>query len=239
MIDEGKLSSLLLENITLRPVEPHIYSVYPREGHTNTYDRIWPFYDLVMGNRYYNRILWGYRIADYSSFCHDSLASSSDGWVLDAGCGSLVFTSNTYAGYSKRPVVLLDASLQMLRAAKSRLSRLNGNVPANMAFLHGDVLQLPFKPGSFRTILSMNVLHVLPNINTVLSELKNALADGGTIALTSLIANDRFGDLYPKLLSKTGQLIPRTPDQILACFEELEISTSHYVRGNMMFIHHV
>lgn len=239
MIDESKLSSLLLENITLRPIEPHIYSVYPQEGHTNTYDRIWSFYDLVMGNRYYNRVMWGYRIADFSSFCHDSLASSSDGWVLDAGCGSLVFTSNTYAGYSKRPIILLDASLQMLRAAKSRLSRLNGNVPSNMVFLHGDVLQLPFKPGNFRTIISMNVLHVLQDINRVLYELKNALADGGTIALSSLIANDRLGDVYPKLLSKTGQLILRTPDQILACFEELEISTSHYVRGNMMFIRHV
>lgn len=238
MIDESKLSSLLLENITLRPIETHIYSVCPEDECTNTYDKMWSFYDLVMGNRHYNRIMWGYSIADFSSFCHDSLSSSSDGWVLDAGCGSLVFTSNIYAEYSERPAILLDASIQMLKAAKARLSKLSGDVPSNMVFIHGDALQLPFKPESFRTILSMNLLHVIPNVNRVLSELKNVLAIGGTIALTSLISNDRFNDIYPKLLGKTGQLIPRTPDQILECFKELEISTSHYIRGNMIFIRH-
>ena len=236
MIDEKTLSALILSGVSLRPIEPHIYSVYSRGEHTNPYDRMAAFYDLVMGNRYYNRIMWGYRTADFASFCHDSLVSSTDGWVLDAGCGSLVFTARAYASYSERPVVLLDESVQMLRAAKSRLVKLNGSVPPNMVFVHADALQLPFEPKSFRTIISMNLLHVLRDAKRVLLELENVLADGGTMSFTSLIANRRFGNMYLNLLGRMGQVVSRTPDQLLAIFDELEMPTKHHVKGNMMFI---
>jgi len=237
MIDAKTLSSLILSDVSLRLVEPHIYSVYSEGEHTNTYDKSRAFYDLVMGNRYYNRIMWGYRIEDFASFCHEGLVSSVDGWALDAGCGSLIFTARTYANYSDRPIVLLDESIQMLKAAKSRLVKLNGSVPPNIVFLHGDVLQLPFKHKSFHTIVSMNVLHVLKDEKRVLLEFRNALADEGTLYLTTLVVNNRFGDKYLNLLSRTGQLIPRTSDQILATFNELEMPIKYHIHGNMIFIY--
>jgi len=236
LIDEKILSALIPGEVNLRLVEPHIYSVYSPGEHTGSYDRVASFYDLVMGNRYYNRLMWGYRVEDFASFCHHSLASSTDGWILDAGCGSLVFTAKTYAGYSERPVVLLDESIQMLRAAKSRLIRLTGGVPQNMVFLHGDVLQLPFKPAGFRTVLSMNILHVLRDVERVLLELGNVMEEGGTMSLTSLIASNRFGDMYLKMLGRIGQVVPRTPDQLMAIFNQLELPAKYSVRGNMMFI---
>lgn len=54
------------------------------------------FYDLVLCNRFYNRLVWGYSITDYASLTRDAL-ESTNGWVLDAGCGSLAFTAKTYA----------------------------------------------------------------------------------------------------------------------------------------------
>lgn len=187
MIDEKRLSEIIPKDVSLRLVEPHIYSLYSHGENTSSYDRIFgAIYDLVACNRFYNRFVWGYWTTDYHPFCLDALRSSTKGWVLDAGCGSLAFTAKTYINYSGRPVVLLDKSINMLMVAKSRLVKLSGKVPDNMVFLHGDVLQLPFKPKSFGTVISLNLLHVLEDVKKLLQELRNVLMDGGTISLTTL-----------------------------------------------------
>jgi ubiquinone/menaquinone biosynthesis C-methylase UbiE len=236
MIDDSILADLVLEDVSLRLVEPHLYTVYPEASATQTYDKMAVFYDLVMGNRFYNRIMWGYRTADYGPFCEKALKSSSDGWVLDAGCGSLVFTAGTYANYSERPVVLLDRSIEMLRAAKSRLVRLTGGVPSNMVFLHGDALDLPFRPGTFRTVLCMNLIHVLEDANSAALGLKRVTADEGTLSITTLVANNRFGDGYLNMLSQRGLIVPRTADQVSEIFDALNMPATYHVNGNMMYL---
>ena len=120
--------------------------------------------------------------------------------------------------------------------AKSRLISLNGKVPDNMVFLHGNALQLPFKPGSFGTAISLNLLHALEDVKTVLHELKNALNEHGTMHLTTLVKGDRFADLYLSSLGRGGALVPRGSDQLLTVFSELEIPTTHTLRGNLLFI---
>ena len=237
MMGETVLNSLIPGSINIRQVEPHIYSVYSKGEHTNIYDKTSIFYDLVVSNRFYNQVMWGYRTSEFLSFCHDRLASSTEGCVLDIGCGSLVFTARAYAGYPERPVVFSDESIKMLRAAKSRLKKLNGSIPSNMVFLHADAQQLPFNPRSFHTIISMNMLHVLQDIKRVILGMENVLDDGGTMSFTSLILNNRFGDRYLKLLGRMGQVVPRTPTQLLSTFTELGISVEYHVKGNMMFIY--
>ncbi|MFC1966585.1 class I SAM-dependent methyltransferase [Chloroflexota bacterium] len=236
MIDTEELSALLLSNVNLRVVEPHIYSVYPEGEQTNIYDKTGAIYDLVACNRLYNRFVWGYWIAEYASFCQDALTSSVDGWVLDVACGSLAFSARTYDRYSERSIVLLDQSVRLLQMVKSRLIKLHGSVPDNMVFLHGNALQLPFNPKSFKTVILLNLLHVLENVKRVLHELENVLADEGTIHLTTLIKNNRLADRYLDLLGRVGLVVPRNPDQLLAVFDELEISAKHYIKGNLMFI---
>ncbi len=236
MIDESTLASLVLGDVSLRLVEPHLYTVYSEATAMQTYDRMAVFYDLVMGNRFYNRIMWGYWTADYGPFCEKALESSSDGWVLDAGCGSLVFTARTYANYSERPVVLLDQSIEMLRAAKSRLVRLTGGVPSNMVFLHGDALDLPFRPGTFRTVLCLNLIHVLENADSAVRGLKRVTADGGTLSITTLVVNNRFGDRYLNMLSQRGLIVPRTAEQVSEMFDALTMPAKYHVNGNMMYI---
>ena len=102
------------------------------------------FYDLVACNPLYNRLIWGYATSKFASLADRALQSANDGVVLDIGCGSLAFTARTCSRYSDRPVVLVDQSLKLLRIAKSRLTRLNGQVPDNLIFLHADALQMPF-----------------------------------------------------------------------------------------------
>ena len=239
MIDEKRLSALISKDVSLRLVEPHIYSVYPDGENTNSYDKMGTFYDLVLCNRFYNRLIWGYSIAEYASLTRDAL-ESKNGWVLDAGCGSLAFTAKTYANYSNRPIVLLDQSTKLLRLARARMVRLNGSVPGNMVFLHGNVLDLPFKPKGFRTIVSLNLLHMFEpeDIRRMLLELRNALANKGTISFTTLVKNDRLADRYINMLHKAGELYPRNIAQLLNVFDELSMPVKHQVKGNMAFIYY-
>jgi len=237
MIDEEILSTLIHSDVNLRQVEPHIYSVCEQSGHRNIFDRATAFYDLVIANRCYNRLVWGYSIREFAVFCRDRLASSTQGWVLDIGCGSLVFTAGTYAGYKVRPVVFSDESLQMLRAARSRLIKLNGRVPDNMVFLHADAQQLPFRSGSFQTIIAMNLLHVLKDAASAMHELGSLLAEEGTISYTTIVLNKRIGDIDLKLLGKMGLVVPRSADQLLSIFDEQGMPVKHYTKGNIMFIY--
>jgi len=236
IIDEKILSTLIDGDINIKQVEPHIYSVFPEGEHRNIYDKGTSFYDLVIANRCYNRIMWGYSIKEFASFCHDKLVSSSEGWVLDVGCGSLVFTAGTYANYTERSVILSDESIQMLRAAKSRLIKLNGSIPNNLVFLHADALKLPFRTGCFKTIIAMNILHVLKDMRTVLQELERIKDENGTVSFTTLVLNRMFGNWYLRLLGRSGQVVPRTPGQLLATFDEQRMPAKYYCKGNMMFI---
>lgn len=237
MIGEERLSEVISKNVGLRFVEPYIYSVYQNDEHMSSYDKMFgSFYDFVACNRFYNRLVWGYRTGDYYSLCHSALASSADGWVLDAGCGSLAFTARAYVNYNRRSVVLLDQSLRLLRIAKSRLIKLNRHVPENMVFVHGDALQLPFKPQSFKTIISLNLLHVLKDITGMLQEIRNVLSDGGAIFLTTLIKNNRFADRYLHMWGKAGEVVPRNADQLFAVFNELDMPVKYRIKGNMAFI---
>jgi ubiquinone/menaquinone biosynthesis C-methylase UbiE len=134
--------------------------------------------------------------------------------------------------------VLLDQSMKLLRMAKARLTNLHGSVPPNMVFLHGDALQPPFKPKSFTTIISMNLLHVLDDVRKVLLGFKSVMADGATVSFSTLIKSGRFADTYLNMLGKANAVVPRTADQLLAIFNEVAMPVKHHVSGNMAFIHH-
>jgi ubiquinone/menaquinone biosynthesis C-methylase UbiE len=239
MLAAERLSEILLPGVSLRVVEPHLYSLYaPDENFYSSYDRkgSLTFYDRVACNRFYNRLVWGYDTAEYQTLCRAALQSSTQGWILDAGCGSLAFTAKTYADYSQRPVVFLDQSLKLLRLAKSRLIKTDSLAPDNFIFLHGDILHLLFKPHSFGTIIAMNLLHVLPDIKQLLQQLQTVLLPGGTMTFTTLIENHRLADKYLHMWAKAGELIPRTADQLLAEFERLGMPVTHRIQGNMAFI---
>jgi SAM-dependent methyltransferase len=121
-INENELSAMLLENFTLRAIEPNVYSVLPDNKAGNEYDSQFGFiYDFVACNPIYNRLIWGYSVKIFPQIASEALHSSYEGHVLDIGCGSLAFIAKVYSQYSERSVVLVDQSLKILRMAKSRL----------------------------------------------------------------------------------------------------------------------
>jgi len=238
-LGENGLAELLLDKGSLRLIEPHIYSVFQNIEVANSYDtEFGNIYDWVACNPLYNRLIWGYSITKFASLAHDALTSSKKGYVLDLGCGSLAFTANTYIQYSDRSVILIDQSLKMLRIAKLRLTKLNGKVPDNMIFLHADALALPFRPNSFNTIISLNLLHCLDDIKKLMIGLKNVLSEDGKMYFSTLVKGNRVGDRYLNALGNSGKLVPRNIDKLRAVFDELHMPIKYDLFGNMAFIYY-
>ncbi len=238
MTDPHILSAIISEDVSLNLIEPDIYSVYSIGDSPGSYDSIGAstIYDVIACNRFYNWLMWGYSIKNYATLCEDSLAASSGGWVLDLACGSLAFTAEIYANCSNRPVVFLDQSLKLLAKGKSRLEKLKGNICENMFFLHADALQLPFKENSFQTVISLNLLHCLDDVKTVLREIKRVLTLRGNSALTTLIQSNRWSNRYLNMLAGSGALISRSSDELLSAFNDMEMQVTHEIRGNLAFI---
>jgi SAM-dependent methyltransferase len=238
-IGESYLSGLLSGNAGLRLIEPHIFSVLSDIEVANPYDtQFGNIYDWVACNPIYNRLLWGYSVAIFTSIAHDALRSSKKGKVLDLGCGSLTFTTKTYIQYSERPVVLVDQSLRMLRIAKSRLIKINGRVPENMVFLHADALRLPFHEKSFNTIISENLLHCLDDTKKLLIGLKNVLSEDGKMYFTTLVKGNRFADRYLEALANGGKLVSRNMRDHQTTFNQLGMSIKYGIKCNMASIYY-
>ncbi len=236
-LNEKFLSSLLLENTSLRFVESNIYSVLQNNESGNEYDSEFGFfYDLVACNPIYNRYIWGYSVKIFSKIAHNALHSSAEGNFLDLGCGSLAFTTNTYSNYSNRPMILVDQSLKMLRMGKSRLMKQNGEIPENLILLHADAMQLPFQDKTFKTIHSQNLLHCLDDTNIFLQSLEKIISKDGKMYFTTLIKNNRFADKYLEALAQKGKLVSRTLDDHKSVFDQLELPAIYKTCGNMLSI---
>lgn len=237
-INENDLSSILLENFTIRAVEPHIYSVLPDNESGSEYDTQFGFiYNWVACNSIYNRLIWGYSVSIFSQVANDALRSTSEGNILDVGCGSLAFTAKTYSQYTERPVILVDQSLKMLRMGKARLIKQNGKVPDNLVFLHSDALHLPFQENAFATIISENLLHCLSDTSILLKQLKKIISRNGKMYFTTLVKNNRFADKYLEALADRGKLISRTVSDLKKIFEQTGLPAKYETTGNILSIY--
>ena len=199
------MGKILLNGVRLEKVDHDIYSVIPKKEQLHHYDKAAKFYDWVIGNRFYNRMMWGNWPVQYEKFCKQALVSNNHGIVLDAGCGSLIFTAKTYAK-SKRPIVLLDRSIGMLKRARNRLVKYVGRVPENIILIQADILRIPFLQGCFSTVQSFGVLHIFENTEAILNELMRVKAYDGDMFLSSLSANNKLGNKYLQFLKKQNEV---------------------------------
>lgn len=230
-------SDVLAEGRDVREAEEGIYSVLPDASHRHLYDRRAALYDLIVSTRIYNRVMWGTLPSSYTAFAQEALDSAAAGPVLDAGCGSLLFTSRAHLE-SARAVVAFDQSLRMLRRARARLNVTSGQLPAHVRLLQGDLADLPFRPASFRTVLCLNVLHHFADAPQLISTLNELLTPGGRLFMTSLVLNRRFpGDPYLRALHRSGDFVrPRTADELKRILQaSLTRPFNYHTDGNMAF----
>lgn len=226
----------VLSTDSVRLIDEDIYSVLPDESHQHLYDRRATIYDLVVSTGLYNSVMWGSSPDDYRGFVSRAVNSCNKGVMLDAGCGSLLFTTSAYL-QTNRQIVAFDQSIAMLRRARKRLVKMAGSMPSHINLLQADLSDLPFRPASFHTVLCLNVLHQFQDAAGLISNLQSLLTNDGCLFLTSLVLANRFlGDVYLRALHLTGEFVrPRTRgelERLMTC--EFALS----VKGNMAFVSH-
>jgi ubiquinone/menaquinone biosynthesis C-methylase UbiE len=179
------------------------------------YDTIGRAYDVVGGLDTYHRVFWGVSSREYRAFAEAAAAACGDGVLLDAGCGSMLFTAHAHRTNQRGTVIGVDASLRMLRLARSRVGSY-ADAHA-LALVKADVLRPPFRAGAFEAVVCMHVAHVLEDLSGLLAEAHRMLEPGGTLFLTSLVLADRWSDRYLQALSRRGIMAtPRRRDDIVA-----------------------
>ena len=227
---------VLTDGCVIRLVEDNIHSVLPDVRHDHLYDKRAAAYDAVVSTWLYNRMMWGTSPADYVAFAREALDSDPKGRMLDAACGSLLFTAQSYLS-SNRQIIAFDQSLQMLKRARTRLTELAGSFPAHIVLLQADLRNVVFQPGSFDTVLCMNVLHQFAAAAGLIPKLRGLLATGGRLYLTSLVSNGRYlGDRWLAALYQTGEFVrPRTSAELSKLLAELLGKTNYRTKGNMAF----
>jgi len=227
----------LTDKSTLREVESRIYSVLPTNKSGSDYDTQFGYiYDLIACNPIYNRIIWGYPVKIFSEIAIEALQSSESGALMDIGCGSLAFTAKIYSQFTKRPVILVDQSLKMLRMAKSRLMKQNNKIPENLILLHADALQLPFRENIFTTILSENLLHCLNDTSIFLKQSKSIVSAKGSMYFTTLVKAGRLADKYLTALADSNKLVSRTVADHQKVFMQLDLTAKFETTGNILVI---
>ena len=227
----------ILQNAAPVEVSEGIFSVLDESRQQTSFDRRVLGYDALVGNRFYNKLLWGNWPSTYHKFCQSALAQSVDKPVIDVGCGSLVFTANAYAESDNQTIVLLDRSLGMLKRARERLKKIRGSTPDNIAFLQGDVFDLPFADNTFGSIMSAGLLHMYDKKIDILRELERVRDDAGFISLSSVVGNAGIGRKYLTLLEKTGQTGKSdTSDSLNNLLNTMSLDYKLYTQGNVAYI---
>ncbi|HEX6039425.1 class I SAM-dependent methyltransferase [Longimicrobium sp.] len=231
------IGDVLADERPLRQLDDGLFSVLPEGTAGHAYDGRARAYDRMIGSRLYNRIAWGSSPADYRRFARRAVESASGGWFLDAGCGTLLLTADAYLAAPTRPIVVLDQSLGMLRRARERLLGGGKRLPPQVVLLQADLLDLPFRPGAFRTVMSMGMLHLFADAGPLAASLESLLLPDGALFLTSLVENGRLGDRYLRFLHRQGETAePRAAAALEAVLRgALRRPLSYSVNGNMAY----
>lgn len=230
------LAAVLAPDRTPYWAEADIRSVMRLAAAGHVYDRTAAFYDALVGNPLYNRVLWGNWPATYRAWCEQALAAPGTGPVLDVGCGTLVFTAEAYLRHAERPIILVDRSLGMLAKARARLLRRFGRVPEHLTLLQADLFDLPFRSHRFATVLSWGTLHLFDDPEPTLAALRRMLAEDGHLHLTSLVTGRPVGDRFLHLLHKVGEVAtPAGIDALAARLAAAGLTADCSVRGNMAY----
>ncbi len=107
----------------------------------------------------------------------DLLKPSPGEWILDAGCGTGIFTADILDRGTR--VTGLDLSLPMLRKAKFK-----GD--GRLETLQGDMRRLPFAEGVFDKTVSITALEFIEDAKQAIDELFRVTKNRGTVVVATL-----------------------------------------------------
>jgi ubiquinone/menaquinone biosynthesis C-methylase UbiE len=100
--------------------------------------------------------------------------------LLDAGCGTGLFTIALAGTFPEASIDGLDASSGMLRVARREARRRGARAPS---FVQGSLLRLPYADARFDGAVLAGVLPALDDKSGALGELRRVLAPGGRLVV--------------------------------------------------------
>lgn len=109
-----------------------------------------------------------------------------DNTVLECACGTGLLSA--VIAPKCRQLTATDFSKKMLNKAKK-----NCVVFQNITFSKADITALSYPDGSFDKVVAGNVIHLLDNPMTALSELNRVCKDGGMLIIPTYINKDDKG----------------------------------------------
>lgn len=116
---------------------------------------------------------------------HALLGLLNDQWTVgDLGCGTGLVTA-TLAPHVAR-VIAIDGSTEMLSTARERLSGTD-----SVELRQGELEALPIPDGTLDAALLVLVLHYVPDVTRVLSEVRRVLKPGGKLLMVDMLPHER------------------------------------------------
>ncbi len=203
----------------------------PPPARVTFYDLGARIYDWIVAFRLYHQWMWAIAPEEHTAFARRALDAAADGPILDAGCGSALFTAPCYRE-SRQPLTLLDASVGMLARARRRLGS------RDATWVKADLRALPFEAEQFANVFHFGVLHCIDEAPLVLSELARVLRPGGKLFLSCLTLARPRGDAFLRRLQRSSHVaLPRHPQQVLAAVQHAGFTLrAHHQRGSFLFI---
>lgn len=119
-----------------------------------------------------------------------------------------------HVAFSTKRMVATDYSEGMIREAKK------GEVPDDLTFEVADATDLPYEDASFDVVIIANALHVMPNPERALSEVRRVLRDNGLLIAPNFVSHDGtvVSRIWSWVLKRAGIGFDHqwTPDEYVA-----------------------
>jgi ubiquinone/menaquinone biosynthesis C-methylase UbiE len=142
----------------------------------------------------------------------DFLKTAPGEMVLDAGCGTGVFTREFISSGSQ--VIGLDISFPMLRRAREK----SGGVRFHPIW--GDISTMPFRDEAFDKVVSVTALEFIAEAKSAVAELFRVTRKGGVVVVATLNSRSpwavRRREEARKGHSIFSKAVLRSPDDLLS-----------------------
>ncbi|MBR0136296.1 MAG: class I SAM-dependent methyltransferase, partial [Clostridia bacterium] len=125
------------------------------------------------------RLVWnmnGEKNLEYLTRALSGVPEDFSGRLLEVPVGTGVLTMPVYKELPAADITCLDYSADMMNTAKRRAEAAGLK---NVAFVQGDVGELPFPDESFDIVLSLNGFHAFPDKEAAYRETYRVLKKGG------------------------------------------------------------
>jgi len=171
------------------------------------------------------------RISEYGQ----NVRPHSELHILDAGSGVTFFPYFLSSRFSNAVVSSCDYDYSLGAA----YSRLNGCLPSRVQFVPGDLRRLPFQNNVFDIVYCVSVLEHTDAYQTIVSEFRRVLKEGGMLVVTFDISIDGEADIPPEKAEELLEILyrhfPRSERVAYANLRgkvhERDLVTTHFIRN--------